>query len=130
MLKERARKISEERCGMTTDDDAMSELKVGRYWSKDERKRHVEKAREYKRRKQQLLQSRMCTVREQDDRQHNILELSQRKQSRHKNRKTLDDFTTVQEMLAHGMRSSTAQSESNRSSATAANNSLLSVTTV
>jgi ligand of Numb protein X 3/4 len=31
ILKERAKKITEERCGLTTDDDAMSELKTGRY---------------------------------------------------------------------------------------------------
>ena len=132
MLKERARKISEERCGMTTDDDAMSELKVGRYWSKDERKRHLEKAREYKRRKQQMLQLKMDTVREHDElrREPNILELSQRKQLRHKARKAFDDFMTVQELLAHGSGRHAAPSESNQSSTTAGNSTLLSVTTV
>ncbi|KAJ0029439.1 hypothetical protein NQD34_004436 [Periophthalmus magnuspinnatus] len=38
ILRERALKIKEERSGgMTTDDDAMSEMKMGRYWSKEER---------------------------------------------------------------------------------------------
>lgn len=52
-LKERAKRVSEERnSGLTTDDDNMSELKVGKYWSKDERKRHLEQAKD--RRKKQL----------------------------------------------------------------------------
>ncbi|KAF2346516.1 hypothetical protein FHG87_022728 [Trinorchestia longiramus] len=49
--KERALRIEEERGGLTTDDDTLSELKVGRFWSKEERKRHLEKQR---RRKDQL----------------------------------------------------------------------------
>ncbi|PKK26366.1 PDZ domain containing ring finger 3 [Columba livia] len=32
LLRERAIKIKEERSGMTTDDDAISEMKMGRYW--------------------------------------------------------------------------------------------------
>ncbi|XP_030379388.1 slo-interacting protein 1-like isoform X3 [Scaptodrosophila lebanonensis] len=35
----------------TTEDDTISEVKIGRYWTKEERKRHIEKARE--RRQQQ-----------------------------------------------------------------------------
>ncbi|CAL4066183.1 unnamed protein product, partial [Meganyctiphanes norvegica] len=54
VLKERAIKINEERAGMTTDDDAMSEMKLGRYWSREERKRHIEKEKE-RRSKQDLL---------------------------------------------------------------------------
>ncbi|KAK8722144.1 hypothetical protein OTU49_012498, partial [Cherax quadricarinatus] len=50
MLKERALKINEERAGLTTDDDAVSEMKLGRYWSREERKRHLEKERERRRR--------------------------------------------------------------------------------
>lgn len=38
ILKERVLKIKEERSGMTIDDDIMSEMKMGRYWSKEERK--------------------------------------------------------------------------------------------
>ncbi|KAG7157590.1 PDZ domain-containing RING finger protein 4-like [Homarus americanus] len=54
MLKERALKINEERAGLTTDDDAMSEMKLGRYWSREERKRHLEKERERRRRHELL----------------------------------------------------------------------------
>lgn len=105
MLKERAKKVAEERSGMTTDDDAVSELKVGRYWSKEDRKRHLEKAKDYKRKKEQIKQ-RMETVKEGDEgkKEPNIVELSHRKMMKHKNKKVFDDFTTVQEMLAHGSR--------------------------
>nr|XP_037283912.1 E3 ubiquitin-protein ligase PDZRN3-like [Rhipicephalus microplus] len=44
LLKEREQKILEERSGLTTDDDNHSELKTGKYWAKEERKRHLEKA--------------------------------------------------------------------------------------
>lgn len=30
----------------TTEDDTISEVKIGRYWTKEERKRHIERARE------------------------------------------------------------------------------------
>ena len=107
ILKERAKKIQEERCGMTTDDDAVSEMKVGRYWTKDERKKHLEKVREHKKRKQEMLKSRMETVKENDEekkKEPNIVELSHRKMMKHKNKRVFDDFTTVQEMMAHGSR--------------------------
>jgi len=37
---------------MTTDDDAMSELKIGRYWTKEDRRNHLHQSKE--RRKKQL----------------------------------------------------------------------------
>lgn len=119
MLKERAKKISEERCGMTTDDDAMSELKTGRYWTKEERKRHLEKARDYKRRREIMARAKMETVKEADEKK-DIVELSHRKMMKHKGKKVFDDFTTVQEMLAHGSKSTEGKNY----------NPLLSVTTV
>lgn len=51
LLSERKKKLEDERCGMTTDDDAMSEMKTGRYWSKQDRKTHFLKAKEYRRQK-------------------------------------------------------------------------------
>lgn len=119
MLKERAKKISEERCGMTTDDDAMSELKTGRYWTKEERKRHLEKARDYKKRREMMARAKMETVKETDEKK-DIVELSHRKMMKHKGRRLLDDFTTVQEMLAHGNKAADGKTYS----------PLLSVTTV
>lgn len=35
-----------EGCATTTEDDTMSEVKIGRYWTKEERKKHYEKSRE------------------------------------------------------------------------------------
>lgn len=119
MLKERAKKISEERSGMTTDDDAMSELKTGRYWTKEEKKRHLEKARDYKKRREMMARAKMETVKETDEKK-DIVELSHRKMMKHKGKKVFDDFTTVQEMLAHGSKSAEGK----------AYNPLLSVTTV
>ncbi|XP_013396377.1 E3 ubiquitin-protein ligase PDZRN3-like [Lingula anatina] len=120
-LKERAKKITEERCGMTTDDDAMSEMKVGRYWNKEERRRHLARAREHKHKKESMIKQRMETLKEGEEcKQMNIVELSHRKMMRHKGRRMLDDFTTVQEILVHGSKVTDGKSYS----------PLLSVTTV
>ncbi len=123
LLRERAKKVAEERGGMTTDDDAVSELKIGRYWSKEDRKRHLEKAKDYKKRKEMIIKQKMETLKENDElirKQPNIVELSHRKMNKHKGKKVLDNFTTVQEMLAHGNRESHGKNY----------NPLLSVTTV
>lgn len=37
----------------TTEDDTISEVKIGRYWTKEERKRHIERARERRHHQQQ-----------------------------------------------------------------------------
>lgn len=90
LLKARAIKIREERSGMTTDDDAASEMKQvksqsrnfwdnntqpefppsngtvllqGRYWSKEERKQQLLRAREYRRRREFMMQSRLGYLR-------------------------------------------------------------------
>ncbi|KOC59342.1 PDZ domain-containing protein 4 [Habropoda laboriosa] len=119
ILRNRAIKISEERAGHSTEDDTMSEVKVGRYWTKEERKRQLERARERKQRQQelqlqqqqhqqlQLQQTNELLAGEHGDEKLakkplNIVELSHKKMARKKN--TLDDFTTVQEMLVHGNR--------------------------
>ncbi|XP_034939235.1 E3 ubiquitin-protein ligase PDZRN3 isoform X2 [Chelonus insularis] len=68
LLGNRTLEISEERAGQTTEDDTVSEIKLGRYWSKDERKRHIEHARQRKLRhqsmqhhqQQQIKSSRQC----------------------------------------------------------------------
>jgi len=106
MLKERARRVEEERrCLTTDDDDAMSELKVGRYWNKEDRKRHVESARS-KRREKEASQRQRIEADARAPEPSNIVELSRRKMMRQRGRKTLDSFTTVQELLAHGSRES------------------------
>jgi len=111
----RAKKVTQERHGVTTDDDAQSELKCGKYWNKEEKKRHAEKSKHRK-------QRHMETVRENAGKAEPnvIVELSQRKMMKQKSKNCFDDFTTLQEMLANGCRGSYAQPY----------NPLLSVTTV
>uniref|UniRef100_A0AAR5PF42 PDZ domain-containing protein n=1 Tax=Dendroctonus ponderosae TaxID=77166 RepID=A0AAR5PF42_DENPD len=58
ILKNREIRISEERAGLTTEDDTISELKIGRYWTKEERKKHLEKSKERKQRQEILTASR------------------------------------------------------------------------
>lgn len=94
-------------------------LQVGKYWTKEERKRQLERARERKQRQQELLlqqqQQQQLQLQQTNDllacehadektikKPLNIVELSHKKMARKKN--TLDDFTTVQEMLVHGNR--------------------------
>ncbi|XP_074248438.1 PDZ domain-containing protein 4 isoform X3 [Saimiri boliviensis] len=125
LLKARALKIREERSGMTTDDDAVSEMKMGRYWSKEERKQHLIRAREQRKRREFMMQSRLECLREQHNGDSkpelNIIALSHRKTMKKRNKKILDNWITIQEMLAHGARSADGKR---------VYNPLLSVTTV
>nr|XP_032649508.1 PDZ domain-containing protein 4-like [Chelonoidis abingdonii] len=123
LLKARALKIREERSGMTTDDDAVSEMKMGRYWSKEERKQQLLRAREQRRRRELMQQSRLDWQREAPGApdQLSILALSHRKSLRKRSRRILDNWITIQEMLAHGARSADGHR---------VYNPLLSVTTV
>ncbi|XP_059833822.1 PDZ domain-containing RING finger protein 4-like isoform X1 [Hypanus sabinus] len=127
LLKERALKIKEERCGMTTDDDAMSEMKTGRYWSKEERKQHVVRAKEQRRRREFMMRSRLECLREnpqsggEGKKEVNIIELSHRKMMRKRNKKIFDNWMTIQELMTHGAKSPDG---------TRIYNSFLSVTTV
>uniref|UniRef100_M4AV55 PDZ domain containing 4 n=1 Tax=Xiphophorus maculatus TaxID=8083 RepID=M4AV55_XIPMA len=137
LLKARAIKIREERSGMTTDDDAVSEMKMGRYWSKEERKQQLLKAREQRRRREFMMQSRLDCLRERDREQGgsaagqqgapqqqepaSILELCHRRSMKKRSRRILDNWITIQELLAHGSRSADGKK---------VYNPLLSVTTV
>ncbi|XP_048405314.1 PDZ domain-containing RING finger protein 4 isoform X1 [Stegostoma tigrinum] len=127
LLKERALKIKEERCGMTTDDDAVSEMKTGRYWSKEERKQHVVRAKEQRRRREFMMRSRLECLREnpqsgtEGKKEVNIIELSHRKMMRKRNKKIFDNWMTIQELMTHGAKSPDG---------TRIYNSFLSVTTV
>ncbi|XP_074872576.1 PDZ domain-containing protein 4 isoform X2 [Carettochelys insculpta] len=130
LLKARALKIREERSGMTTDDDAVSEMKMGRYWSKEERKQQLLRAREQRRRRELMLQSRLDWQREAGEgragaggtpAELSILALSHRKSLKKRSRRILDNWITIQEMLAHGARSADGRR---------VYNPLLSVTTV
>ncbi|XP_055069048.1 E3 ubiquitin-protein ligase PDZRN3-B isoform X3 [Misgurnus anguillicaudatus] len=126
LLKERALRIREERSGMTTDDDAVSELKMGRYWSKEERKQHAVRAKEQRQRREFMKQSRMDCLKEQggtteDKKEVNIIDLSHKKMMKKRNKKIFDNWMTIQELLTHGTKSPEG---------TRVYNSLLSVTTV
>uniref|UniRef100_A0A8C4N905 PDZ domain-containing protein n=1 Tax=Eptatretus burgeri TaxID=7764 RepID=A0A8C4N905_EPTBU len=155
LLRQRALRIREERSGITTDDDALSELKTGRYWSKEERKQQLIHAREQRRRREFMLRSRLECLREgMPDplpsssstattaiiasaviptptpmppaesnrlREPNIIELSHRKMMKKRSKKILDNWMTIQELLAHGVKSPDG---------TRVYNPLLSVTTV
>jgi len=100
MLNQRKQKLEIERCGMTTDDDAMSELKVGRYWSKEDRRRHLQKSKAYHRQKE-MMRHRIDTMRKEASiDQSRLVQLSHKKQHRHAVRDL--DFVTVPELLAHG----------------------------
>ncbi|XP_062403150.1 PDZ domain-containing RING finger protein 4-like [Sardina pilchardus] len=122
LLRERALKISEERGGgMTTDDDAMSEMKMGRYWSKEERKRQLLRAKEQRRRREFMQRSRLECLRENPQsggegsggsgpasaggsprKEVSIIELSHRKMMKKRNKKILDNWMTIQELMTHG----------------------------
>ncbi|NXV10588.1 PDZD4 protein, partial [Cettia cetti] len=110
LLKARAIKILEERGG-STDDDARSELKTGRYWSREQRKQHLARAREQRRRRELLLQARPeppgglggVAGGAAEPPQHGQ---GSRRGLRKRSRRILDNWVTIQEMMLaqHGGR--------------------------
>lgn len=122
LLRDRASQLADERSGMSTDEETNTDMLMGRYWSRTERREHFLLARELRQQ-----QARGGTIREAigrggasvgdrgmldsrgasafaEGRCNTVLELSQRKLSRLRNRKMLDDWTTVEELLTHGTR--------------------------
>ncbi|KAM6228610.1 LOW QUALITY PROTEIN: PDZ domain-containing protein 4-like [Spheniscus humboldti] len=116
LLKARAIKILEERGGSTTDDDARSELKTGRYWSREQRKQHLARAREQRRRRELLLQGRAeaagggpgpggaAAPGGSPSRSPPPAAAGTRRGLRKRSRRILDNWVTIQEMLARGTR--------------------------
>ncbi|KAF7657637.1 hypothetical protein LDENG_00023580 [Lucifuga dentata] len=128
LLRDRASQLADERSGMSTDEETNSDMLLGRYWSRTERREHFLLAREQKQQQQQARgggrATRDASVGERgapleeagildnrggggafaEGRCNTVLELSQRKLSRLRNRKLLDDWTTVEELLTHGTR--------------------------
>uniref|UniRef100_A0A915CTS0 PDZ domain-containing protein n=1 Tax=Ditylenchus dipsaci TaxID=166011 RepID=A0A915CTS0_9BILA len=99
VLKAREEQLNRERLGVSTDDDAASDLlKAGKFWTREDRKRHIERNKERKQKHNRILNEKLQTG--TADRQ--ILQLSQRKQQRKISHQLLDKFTTIQEYLAHG----------------------------
>ncbi|KAK6747831.1 hypothetical protein RB195_000803 [Necator americanus] len=113
ILKKRAAQLIRERTGISTDDDAMSELKLGHFHTREERKKHLEEERKRKIRNQQKLIESKISPSDQM-----IVQLSQRKMQRRKEKMLLDGFVTTQEVL------------SQRNPDTTAKHGILSVTTV
>lgn len=105
LLRERAQKITDERKGLTTDDDTHT-VYQGRYWPREERRRHLERVREARKKKFQKLQQ----IKEAESphtgsgsesgkgRRDLIVEMSHRRMNRNK-QQHFDDFTTVREYL-------------------------------
>ncbi|XP_026055209.1 E3 ubiquitin-protein ligase PDZRN3-B [Carassius auratus] len=125
LLKERALRIREERCSVTTDDDAASELKLGRYWNKEERKQHAARAKEQRQRRELMKQ---CCIESKEQagamdnkKEPDIIQLSRKKMMKRRNKRIFDNWMTIQELLTHGTKSTDG---------TRLYNSFLSVTTV
>ncbi|XP_058229991.1 filaggrin-2 [Hemibagrus wyckioides] len=127
LLRERALRLADERSGgISTDDETNVEIRrAGRYWSRSERREQV---LQKQRQKREALRGGGANSNPSvggDSSGYNVLmELSQRKLSRLRNRKLLDDWTTVEELLTHGTRLGTHDENIQIP------NSLLTVTTV
>ncbi|MCI4389865.1 hypothetical protein PGIGA_G00116020 [Pangasianodon gigas] len=125
LLRERALRLADERSGgISTDDETNVEIRrVGRYWSRSERREQVLQKQRQKR--EALRGGGANTSMGGDSSGYSaLMELSQRKLSRLRNRKLLDDWTTVEELLTHGTRLGTHDEN------VQIPNSLLTVTTV
>ncbi|KAJ0002665.1 hypothetical protein NQD34_007814, partial [Periophthalmus magnuspinnatus] len=124
LLRHRASQLADERSGMSTDEET-GDMLLGRYWSRTERKEHFLLARELRQARGDRSSSRERErAGPEDPRASTVLELSHRKLSRLRNRKLLDDWTTVEELLTHGTRLDVTEDALTHPS------SLLTVTTV
>ncbi|KAJ1355372.1 hypothetical protein KIN20_012751 [Parelaphostrongylus tenuis] len=95
ILKKRAAQLVRERTGVSTDDDALSELKLGHFHSREERKKHLEEERRRKiKHQQKIIESKISPADQM------IMQLSQRKMQRQKEKMLLDGFVTTQEVLS------------------------------
>lgn len=108
LLRNRAVRITEERNDeLTTEDDTISEVKIGRYWTKEDRKKHMEKSRE-RRNRQELVISTKTFV---DDSKIKLpspscdLISGQKKISKKKNNNK-DDFVVQQQQISPQQQSS------------------------
>ena len=77
LLRQRERQIAEERTGFTTDDDAASEIKTGKFWTKDERRKHVELSRERRKRQEEIIRTKTILPK-QDLTRNNLVAKSKR----------------------------------------------------
>ena len=63
LLRQRERQIAEERTGALTSDneDAASEVKVGKFWTREQRRKHVEDGKERRRRQEEMIKAKNLT---------------------------------------------------------------------
>ncbi|XP_061641126.1 uncharacterized protein LOC133483650 [Phyllopteryx taeniolatus] len=118
LLRDRASQLADERSGMSTDEETSADMLLGRYWNRTERREHFLLAREQKQQQarggagtgpgsgppRSPVPDARAGGAVMDGRCNTVLEMSQRKLSRLRNRKMLDDWTTVEELLTHGTR--------------------------
>lgn len=97
LLRERAQKLAEERRGLTTDDETQS-IYLGRYWSREDRRRQLDKVRETRRTKKIEMEAERKANRNATKRHDfQIIELTQKKMASVE--QSFDDFMTVEEIL-------------------------------
>uniref|UniRef100_A0A3Q3WV63 PDZ domain-containing protein n=1 Tax=Mola mola TaxID=94237 RepID=A0A3Q3WV63_MOLML len=83
-------------------------MKMGRYWSKEERKQHLVRAKEQRQRREFMQRSRLESLRENPQssnegrKEVSIIELSHKKMMKKRNKKILDNWMTIQELMTHG----------------------------
>jgi len=94
LLRQRERQIAEERSGFTTDDDAVSEIKTGKFWTKDERRKHVELSKERRKRQEEIIRAKTILPK-QDLTRSNLVNTNKR----HSYQETGGDHTVAQAML-------------------------------
>lgn len=123
LLRNRALRITEERNDeLTTEDDTISEVKIGRYWTKEERKKHMEKSRERRNRQELVISTKQLV----DDNKIKLPSpgydlISGQKKILKKKNNNKDDFIVQQQQLIPQQTSPQQQSSQT---------GLLSVTTV
>ncbi|GMT25656.1 hypothetical protein PFISCL1PPCAC_16953, partial [Pristionchus fissidentatus] len=112
VLKKREAQLLRERPGITTDDDALSYIKLGQFIPRDDRKRLLDREKAKKRRRQQkVLEAAESACTEQP-----IISLSQLKQHRKQADMLLDDFSTTREWLSQRNRLEPTSTTSRRPS--------------
>ena len=97
LLRERAQKLAEERRGLTTDDETQS-VYLGRYWSREDRRRQLDKVREARRMKKvEMDKERKAVENRARKNEFDMIGFAQNKMAF--TEQTFDDFITVEEIL-------------------------------
>lgn len=97
IMKDRAAQIHDERCGITTDDDAFT-VYHGRYWSRDQRKKQLSRHNE---RRKRIVQKSELKANYENKTEKEMAEMVQRKMTL----PVFDNFVTIEEILSQRNRS-------------------------